>query len=81
MSPFQRHRAAPIMPISYSGAAYHTWSRRFQLTSRLLPNRPYRFRLQAQVPSTPAPLVPDPFRYRPVGTEAATGGRSRQQEC
>ena len=40
MNPFQRYRAAPIMPISFSGEAYHTWSCRFQLTSRLLPNRP-----------------------------------------
>jgi len=40
MNPFQRYRAAPILSISLSGAAYHTWSCRFQLTSRLLPNWP-----------------------------------------
>mgnify|MGYP006291801035 CR=1 FL=1 len=39
MNPFQRYRAAPIMPISFSGAAYHTWSCRFQLTSKQMPTR------------------------------------------
>ncbi len=32
MNPFQRYRAAPITPITFSGAPYHTWSCRFQLT-------------------------------------------------
>jgi len=32
MSPFERYRAAPILPIPLSGAPYHTWSCRFQLT-------------------------------------------------
>jgi len=58
MSPFQRYRAAPIMPILFSGAAYHTWSRRFQLTSRLLPNRPSADGFQALLASTPALLEP-----------------------
>ena len=40
MNPFQRYRAAPITPITFSGAPYHNWSCRFQLTSRRLPNRP-----------------------------------------
>ena len=59
MNPFQRYRAAPITPITFSGAAYHTWSCRFQLTFRLFPNRPSTLPSPGAYPLAPEREFPD----------------------
>ena len=79
MNPFQRYRAAPITPITFSGEPYHTWSCRFQLTSRLLPNRPNPSSLHLYVCHSKLIRIQAHKHSGRLGRRPPPGGRSRQQ--
>lgn len=67
-------------PSRWPDRASKSWSP-VRLTSRLLPNRPQPSRSPVQLQTRLESSSQAPPALRPVGSKAASGGRSWQQQC